>query len=114
MRPWSECEVTGVASGDGGTPLVVFCAPRHPWYHMLAGRGGRGADCPMPDTIIDFPPYRLDAGASQLWRGPDPVPLRPKAWALLCYLAARPGVLVMKEELHAALWADAVVSDDTL
>ena len=68
----------------------------------------------MPDAIIDFPPYRLDPAASRLWRGSDPVPLRPKAWALLCYLAVRPGVLVMKEELHTALWADAVVSDDTL
>ena len=48
----------------------------------------------MPDAVIDFPPYRLDLGASRLWRGASPVPLRPKAWALLCYLAARPGVLV--------------------
>jgi DNA-binding winged helix-turn-helix (wHTH) protein len=42
------------------------------------------------------------------------VSLRPKAWDLLCYLVARPGVLVTKDELHAALWGDAVVSDDTL
>jgi DNA-binding winged helix-turn-helix (wHTH) protein len=68
----------------------------------------------MTDAVFEFPPYRLDAAASRLWRGTDPVPLRPKAWALLCYLVARPGILVMKEELHAALWPDAVVSDDTL
>jgi hypothetical protein len=68
----------------------------------------------MSDAVIDFPPYRLDLGARRLWRGASPVPLRPKAWALLCYLAARPGVLVMKDELLAALWTDAVVSDDTL
>ncbi len=40
--------------------------------------------------------------------------LRPKAWALLRYLAERPGALVTKEELHAAVWGDIVVSDDTL
>ena len=40
--------------------------------------------------------------------------LRPKAWALLRYLAERPGALVTKEELHAAVWGEIVVSDDTL
>ena len=40
--------------------------------------------------------------------------LRPKAWALLRHLAERPGTLVTKEELHAAVWGDVVVSDDTL
>ena len=64
--------------------------------------------------MIEFPPYRLDRRAGRLWRGSHPVALRPKAWALLRYLAERPGVLVTKEELHAAIWGDAVVSDDTL
>ncbi len=40
--------------------------------------------------------------------------LRPKAWALLRYLAERPDTLVTKEELHASVWGDIVVSDDTL
>ena len=64
--------------------------------------------------MIEFPPYRLDRRAGRLWRGDRVVPLRPKAWALLLHLAERPGTLVPKEELHAAIWADAVVSDDTL
>jgi DNA-binding winged helix-turn-helix (wHTH) protein len=64
--------------------------------------------------MIEFPPYRLDLQAGRLWRGSQPIPLRPKAWALLCYLAERPGVLVRKDELHAAVWDDTVVSDDTL
>ena len=42
------------------------------------------------------------------------MPLRPRAWALLRHPAERPGALVTKEELHAAIWGDAVVSDDTL
>ena len=64
--------------------------------------------------MIEFPPFRLDARAGRLWRGNRPVPLRPKAWALLGYLAARPGILVPKEELLTAIWGDAVVSDETL
>jgi len=65
-------------------------------------------------AVIEFPPYRLDLDAGRLWRGNRPVALRPKAWALLRYLGGRPGILVTKEDLHAAIWGDAVVSDDTL
>jgi DNA-binding winged helix-turn-helix (wHTH) protein len=64
--------------------------------------------------VIEFPPYRLDARAGRLWRGSQPVSLRPKAWELLRYLVERPGALVTKDELHAAVWGDTVVSDDTL
>src|SRR5262245_14132888 len=64
--------------------------------------------------MIGFPPYRLDLRAGRLWRDDQPMALRPKAWALLCYLAERPGILVTKDELHAAVWGDIVVSDDTL
>ena len=64
--------------------------------------------------MIEFPPYRLDKRAGRLWHGDRPVELRPKAWALLRYLAERPGALVTKEELHTAVWGDVVVSDDTL
>jgi DNA-binding winged helix-turn-helix (wHTH) protein len=65
-------------------------------------------------SVIEFPPYRLDPRAGCVWRGTHPVPLRPKAWELLHYLVERPGALVTKDELHAAIWGDTVVSDDTL
>src|SRR5262245_52601985 len=68
----------------------------------------------MTNAIVEFPPFRLDLRSGRLWRGPHPVALRPKALALLGYLAERPGVLVTKAELHAAIWGDAIVSDDTL
>src|SRR5262252_7344803 len=64
--------------------------------------------------MIEFSPYRLDLHAGRLWHGEEPVALRPKAWALLCYLAERPGILVTKDELHVAVWGDTIVSDDTL
>jgi DNA-binding winged helix-turn-helix (wHTH) protein len=68
----------------------------------------------MASTVIEFPPYRLDSRSGRLSHDDRQVELRPKAWSLLCYLAERPGVLVTKEELHAAVWGDIVVSDDTL
>ena len=67
-----------------------------------------------PRAVIEFPPYRLDERAGRLWHADRAVELRAKAWALLRYLAERPGALVTKEELHAAVWGDTVVSDDTL
>jgi len=68
----------------------------------------------MTNAVLEFPPFRLDLSSGRLWRGTHPVALRPKAWALLNYLVERPGVLVTKGELHAAIWGDAIVSDDTL
>ncbi|HTY76209.1 MAG TPA: AAA family ATPase [Candidatus Bathyarchaeia archaeon] len=64
--------------------------------------------------MVEFPPYRLDLRAGRLWRGTRPVELRPKAWALLCYLVERADLLVTKEDLHQAVWGDVIVSDDTL
>jgi DNA-binding winged helix-turn-helix (wHTH) protein len=63
--------------------------------------------------MIEFPPYRLDLAAGMLWRHQQPVPLRPKTWAVLRYLAERPGLLVSKSELETAVWGQAV-SDDAL
>jgi DNA-binding response OmpR family regulator len=49
--------------------------------------------------VISFPPFRVDAANELLWRGGEAVPLRPKSFALLRYLAERPGQLVTKDEL---------------
>ncbi|MEP4147630.1 MAG: AAA family ATPase [Halioglobus sp.] len=42
------------------------------------------------------------------------VVLRPKSWNLLCYMAARPGLLLTKKELIEAVWADRVVTEASL
>ena len=68
----------------------------------------------MAGAVIEFPPYRLDPRSGRVWRGDRPVELRPKAWAVLRYLAERPDALVTKDELHAAVWGGTVVSEDTL
>ena len=63
---------------------------------------------------ITFDAFHLDLARHRLWRGDREVPLRPKAWDVLCYLIERPDLLVTKEALHRAIWSDTSVSDDTL
>ncbi len=73
---------------------------------------GAGAG-PDPRSIV-FSSFRLDRRGGQLMRAGTPIPLRPKTWAVLVYLAERPGVLVTKEELLDAIWPDVAVTPDTL
>ncbi|MBY0276515.1 AAA family ATPase [Candidatus Binatia bacterium] len=68
----------------------------------------------MSSTSIDFPPFRLDLRAEQLTRDGTPVALRPKTYAVLRYLAERPGALVTKRELLDAVWGGAAVSEDVV
>lgn len=69
---------------------------------------------PRVSSGLAFPPFRLEPDNAQLWRGEVPVALRHKSFALLCYLAERPGRLVTKDELLAALWPGTFVSDVVL
>ena len=59
------------------------------------------------DFVLD-----LDRGALQK-KGAD-VPLRPKCFEVLCYLVEHHGVLLSKDELLAAAWADVIVTEDSL
>src|SRR6185436_19478859 len=43
--------------------------------------------------------------AGRLAKGDEPVPLQPRPLAVLCYLAARPGAVVGRDELIRTLWA---------
>ena len=63
---------------------------------------------------VAFDAYRLEVDRHRLWRGEQEIPLRPKSWDALCYLVARPGLLVTKEALHRKIWLDTAVSDNTL
>ena len=62
----------------------------------------------------EFGRYVLDVRRGCLLLDGREVTLRPKTFAVLTYLAARPGQLVSKEELFAAVWPNLVVTDDTL
>jgi predicted ATPase/DNA-binding winged helix-turn-helix (wHTH) protein len=56
----------------------------------------------------------LDLANECLWCGDQALALRPKTFALLRYLVARPGQLLTKAALLEALWPEAVVSEVVL
>ena len=68
----------------------------------------------MNAAAISFGTFRLDLRGGQLLRGSERIPLRPKTWAVLQYLAERPGVLVSKHELLDAVWPDVAVTESVL
>src|SRR5919106_5974796 len=61
-----------------------------------------------------FGPFLVDGGAYRLIKNGENVPLSPKIIDLLLFLAARPSVLVSKDELFKALWPDVAVTDNAL
>ncbi len=65
-------------------------------------------------AFIHFPPFHLDLANEQLWQGTEPIPLRPKPFAILRYLVENPGRLVTKEELLKAVWSETYVSEGLL
>jgi pimeloyl-ACP methyl ester carboxylesterase/DNA-binding winged helix-turn-helix (wHTH) protein len=67
-----------------------------------------------PSERIMFPPFHLDLAAGRLAYGEEPLDLPPKAFAVLRYLAERPGQLVSKEELLQGIWPDVHVGADVL
>jgi DNA-binding winged helix-turn-helix (wHTH) protein len=56
----------------------------------------------------------LDFEAGTLTRGASGISLRPRSFALLCYLARRPGKVVRKAELLEEVWHDVIVTEDSL
>jgi pimeloyl-ACP methyl ester carboxylesterase/DNA-binding winged helix-turn-helix (wHTH) protein len=66
------------------------------------------------DAVLAFGDYRLDPVSGQLLHGTTPVPLAPKAFALLHYLLAHAGRLVPKQDLMQAIWPDVFVGDAVL
>lgn len=68
----------------------------------------------QPTSPILFPPFRLDLLDERLWQGAREIVLRPKTFAVLCYLAERNNRLVTKEELLNALWHGTYVTDGVL
>ena len=67
-----------------------------------------------PTQEVRFGPYRLDLAHPCLWKTTDPVALQPKPLAVLGYLAARPGVVVGRDELIRTLWAGTFVTKAVL
>ena len=61
-----------------------------------------------------FGDFHLDPAAGRLYHGDRPVALTPKAYALLSYFLDRPGRLLSKQDLLAAVWPDVFVGDAVL
>jgi DNA-binding winged helix-turn-helix (wHTH) protein len=57
----------------------------------------------IPESPLSFLDYRLDPVSGQLYHDGSPVPLTPKAFSLLGYLAQSAGKLVSKQELLDAM-----------
>jgi DNA-binding winged helix-turn-helix (wHTH) protein len=57
-----------------------------------------------------FGEFRLDLAGERLWRGPVPVALMPKPFAVLHHLVENAGRLVRKQELLDAVWPGEVRS----
>ena len=63
---------------------------------------------------IVFQPFHLDLAAGRLRRGCEVIALPPKAFAVLRYLAERPGQLVSKKELLREIWPHVHVGEEVL
>jgi TolB-like protein len=67
-----------------------------------------------PGRLTRVGVFALDHAREQLTRGGAAVPLRPKTFALLAYLADRPGKLLSTNELLQVLWPRVVVTSNSL
>jgi DNA-binding winged helix-turn-helix (wHTH) protein/tetratricopeptide (TPR) repeat protein len=68
----------------------------------------------VDENRVIFDPFWLDLANECLWRGPQAIKLRPKAFAVLHYLLERSGQLVTKEQLLNAVWPETFVTDAVL
>ena len=66
------------------------------------------------ERILAFAEFRLDPVSGHLYRRNEAVPLAPKAFALLQFLAGQAGRLTSKEELLGAVWPGVFVGDAVL
>lgn len=58
--------------------------------------------------------WLVEPGLGQLTRGDDKIRIEPQVMKVLCYLAARRGEVVPKQELIDALWSARCISDAAL
>jgi pimeloyl-ACP methyl ester carboxylesterase/DNA-binding winged helix-turn-helix (wHTH) protein/class 3 adenylate cyclase len=66
------------------------------------------------ESRFSFDRFQLDLSTGRLSGPSGPIPLAPKALAVLEYLAARPGRLINKDELLAAIWPGVFLGDGAL
>src|SRR5688572_16704892 len=64
--------------------------------------------------VLSIGEWKVDAERNELRRKGESLRLEPKAIEVLLFLAHRPGRVVPREELLAAVWQGVVVGDDAL
>src|SRR5260370_20043840 len=64
--------------------------------------------------LYRFGPYVLDPQRRTLYCDESPVPLTPKAFDVLLFLAQNPKRLITKDELLKAVWGDTFVEEGNL
>ena len=69
---------------------------------------------PLSPASLDLGEVQLDLANEQLVRGNEAIALRPKAFALLLYLAQNPNRLLSKQELLDEIWPEGFVGDAVL
>src|SRR6202046_1825197 len=65
-------------------------------------------------NLYRFGQFVLDSSRRTLSRAESPIPLTPKAFDVLLYLAQNPNRLVTKEELLQGVWGDTIVEEGNL
>jgi DNA-binding winged helix-turn-helix (wHTH) protein/tetratricopeptide (TPR) repeat protein len=65
-------------------------------------------------VLYEFEDFRVDPVRRRLLRSGEPVPLTPKAFAILLVLLERRGEVVEKEELIQKVWPDTFVTEANL
>src|SRR5512138_63855 len=79
----------------------------------MAGRASDGDSTPAP-ARLGFGRFVLDSERGCVLLDGAELPLRPKTFAVLQYFVANAGRLISKDELIAAVWRNAAVTDDAL
>jgi len=69
---------------------------------------------PLADTVYEFDEFHLDPKKRVLRLRHAPVPLTPKAFEMLLVLVKSEGLVMTKDELIRAVWADSFVEDSNL
>jgi DNA-binding winged helix-turn-helix (wHTH) protein len=103
--PTERIDRAKVEAGPDGSP------ERLPKFSETVRSDGSGKSVQallMGDRIVDLNRDAL------LDRQGTVIPLRPRAWLVLKFLARRAGRLVEKNELFEEVWADCVVTEDSL
>src|SRR5262249_22662550 len=68
----------------------------------------------LAQKILKFGRFELDPNAASCRAEGRQLPLRPKSFDVLLYLARHPGRVVAKDELIEALWPGIFVTDNSL